>query len=187
MDKEENVVAVIEIVVTHPPEENVLKYYESAGKVGKGYHPVNNIGASPAAFLKTIKKISGDTLQGWISCGSASMMPEVLKCNDTLSIVMLYPEPKKFSSLIQVYTKEGRNDTVTIEVNKPLKIMQWKVYQTGYDERLGKWSNISIVEIFGQQGFIRKTELMVESLLHQCHRKTASVHRLIPLIRPSVS
>lgn len=29
LDKEENVLAVIEIVVTHPPEENVLKYYEN--------------------------------------------------------------------------------------------------------------------------------------------------------------
>ena len=34
-----------------------------------------------------------------------------------------------------------------IEVNKPVSIDGWKIYQTGYDEMLGRWSDRSVIEL----------------------------------------
>jgi len=35
----------------------------------------------------------------------------------------------------------------TIKVNEPLNIRGWTIYQVGYNEDLGKWSNISIIQL----------------------------------------
>ncbi|KPL25985.1 MAG: hypothetical protein AMS23_03830, partial [Bacteroides sp. SM1_62] len=32
------------------------------------------------------------------------------------------------------------------EVNKPFKYRGWKLYQLSYDERMGKWSRVSVIE-----------------------------------------
>ena len=57
------------------------------------------------------------------------------------------PEPKRFASEVTVYTKEGERTDALIEVNKPLSIGGWKIYQLSYDETKGKWSRTSIFEL----------------------------------------
>lgn len=54
--------------------------------------------------------------------------------------------PKRFASNIQIYTKSGKNIPATVDVNKPVEIEGWKIYQYGYDEEKGTESNISILE-----------------------------------------
>ena len=34
-----------------------------------------------------------------------------------------------------------------IQVNHPITVNGWKIYQTSYDEKLGRWSETSIVEL----------------------------------------
>jgi len=60
---------------------------------------------------------------------------------------MLPAEPKKFSSELSIQTKSGKNITTTIEVNRPFKIDGWTIYQLSYDTRLGRWSNLSVLEL----------------------------------------
>lgn len=55
--------------------------------------------------------------------------------------------PKRFASEIQVLTKSGKNITTTVDVNKPVEVEEWKIYQYGYDTEKGALSNISILEL----------------------------------------
>ena len=76
------------------------------------------------------------------------MFPYVsLPLSDSVSLVMPEPEPKRFASEVTVYTKEGERTDALIEVNKPLSIGGWKIYQLSYDETKGKWSRTSIFEL----------------------------------------
>lgn len=52
----------------------------------------------------------------------------------------------KYASDVQVYTKEGQNILGHIEVNKPLDINGWQIYQYGYDQSMGTRSQLSILE-----------------------------------------
>lgn len=57
-----------------------------------------------------------------------------------------YPDgsPRRFASDISVYTKDGGNVGGTVEVNKPLKVNGWKIYQYGYDSKAGAESAYSV-------------------------------------------
>lgn len=55
--------------------------------------------------------------------------------------------PKRFASKVQVLTKDGDNIHATIEVNKPLTIDGWKIYQFSYDMSKGAQSQMSIFEL----------------------------------------
>ena len=52
--------------------------------------------------------------------------------------------PKRFASDISVITDDGKDLRGTVEVNKPLKVNGWKVYQYGYDVNMGSNSPYSI-------------------------------------------
>ena len=55
--------------------------------------------------------------------------------------------PRRFASDIQILTKSGKNILCTVDVNKPVTVDGWKVYQYGYDTQLGAMSRISILEL----------------------------------------
>ena len=55
--------------------------------------------------------------------------------------------PKRFASDVTVHTKAGETVDAVIEVNKPLKVAGWKIYQYDYDSAAGVDSKISIFEI----------------------------------------
>lgn len=52
--------------------------------------------------------------------------------------------PKRFASDISVYTEDGKALRGTVEVNKPLKVNGWKIYQYGYDTIRGNNSPYSV-------------------------------------------
>ena len=55
--------------------------------------------------------------------------------------------PKRFASEIQILTKSGQNLQTTVEVNKPVEVEGWKIYQYGYDTSMGAMSQTSILEL----------------------------------------
>ena len=55
--------------------------------------------------------------------------------------------PKRFASEIQILTKTGKNIEATVDVNKPVEVDGWKIYQYGYDTSMGARSNTSILEL----------------------------------------
>lgn len=122
----------------------------SAPVVGKDkvqFVEFHSEGAAAAVFVKAKNKKSGQTVSGWVSSGSYLFPYHALKLNDELSMVMPDREPKRFASDVSVFTKDGKSITKTIEVNKPLKVNGWKIYQISYNERMGKWSDTSKFEL----------------------------------------
>ena len=55
--------------------------------------------------------------------------------------------PRRFASNIQILTKTGKNIQTTVEVNKPVEVDGWKIYQYGYDTQMGAMSQTSILEL----------------------------------------
>ena len=55
--------------------------------------------------------------------------------------------PRRFASDIQILTKTGKNIQTTVEVNKPVEVDGWKIYQYGYDMKMGAMSQTSILEL----------------------------------------
>ncbi len=125
----------------------VEQFLETSGKVGDAYFAVNEPGSAPSAKLKVVNKESGLEVSGWICSGSYVHQPEALKIDERYSLVMLPAEPKKFSSELNISTKSGENIVTTIEVNRPFKIDGWTIYQLGYDTKLGRWSDLSVLEL----------------------------------------
>ena len=55
--------------------------------------------------------------------------------------------PKRFASEITVLTRNGEREEGTVEVNRPLKVDGWKIYQSDYDTQNGPESRYSILMI----------------------------------------
>ena len=55
--------------------------------------------------------------------------------------------PRRFASDIQILTKTGKNIQTTVEVNKPVEVDGWKIYQYGYDTQMGAMSQTCILEL----------------------------------------
>ena len=55
--------------------------------------------------------------------------------------------PKRFASDIIIYTKNGESMRATVDVNKPVEVNGWKIYQYGYDTAMGAESQFSILEL----------------------------------------
>ncbi|WP_456376286.1 cytochrome c biogenesis protein ResB [Lutibacter sp.] len=128
-------------------EVTINKFLSNSGRIGNRYAPVNELGSPPSASI-TVKNIETDSItRGWISSGSFRYPYESLKISEDYSLVMTIPEVKKFSSDIDILTKEGERISAVLEVNKPFKFKGWKIYQLSYDDKMGKWSNLSVLEL----------------------------------------
>lgn len=55
--------------------------------------------------------------------------------------------PKRFASEIQIMTQSGKNIETTVDVNKPVEVEGWKIYQFDYDTQMGTMNQVSILEL----------------------------------------
>ncbi len=107
----------------------------------------HSTGAASAVKVKVTSPDGNVVREGWVSCGSFAFPYHSLRLNDEWSLVMIPREPKRFASTVQMYSQSGVKFDTIIEVNKPVEIEGWKVYQLSYDEQKGRWSDISIFEL----------------------------------------
>ena len=84
---------------------------------------------------------------GWVTCGSYLFPFQELKLTKDLSLVMARREPERYASRIHVYTRSQKNIVATVEVNKPVSVDGWRIYQLSYDESMGRWSETSTFEL----------------------------------------
>lgn len=89
----------------------------------------------------------GKPIVGWVTCGSYMFPFQELKLNNQLSLVMARREPERYASQIEVFTKSQEHIVATVEVNKPVKVDGWMIYQLSYDESMGRWSESSTFEL----------------------------------------
>ena len=107
----------------------------------------HSMGATYAVHLKAVNRKNKQTKEGWVSCGSFLFPYKALRLDSLTSLVMPEREPQRFASEVKVYTQEGTITESTIEVNRPMEIAGWKIYQLSYDESKGRWSDISVFEL----------------------------------------
>jgi len=56
-------------------------------------------------------------------------------------------KPKRYASEVLIKTATDERIQTTIEVNKPVEVDGWKIYQYGYDTQMGAMSQMSILEL----------------------------------------
>ena len=106
-----------------------------------------SMGATYAVYLKAVNQKNQTTKEGWVSCGSFLFPYKAIRLDSLTSLVMPEREPQRFASEVKIYTQEGTITEGTIEVNRPIEIEGWKIYQLSYDETKGRWSDVSVFEL----------------------------------------
>jgi hypothetical protein len=125
----------------------VTDYLPAALNEDGRLQPSEEPGSYPAAKLTAVNSISGDTIKGWVSSGSYMQSPVYMPLDTNQILYLNTPEPKKYSSVLEVITDSLKRDTLELGVNKPIIAGKWKIYQTGYDKSKGKWSSLSVLEV----------------------------------------
>ena len=74
-------------------------------------------------------------------------MPIAIELKDFVMDTYDDGSPRRFASDIQILTQTGKNILATVEVNKPVEVDGWKIYQYGYDTQMGPMSQTSILEL----------------------------------------
>ncbi len=124
----------------------IVDFEPNTLRTGGEYYAADSVGSAPAASIRAVNRTSGEEIKGWISCGSYRVMSQYLPLDQHDILVMTRPEPEKFSSDIIIYGQDGEGLPVTLEVNKPYKYKGWTLYQLSYNEQMGKWSDLSVIE-----------------------------------------
>ena len=105
-------------------------------------------GATNAALVTVEDLRTHQTKTEWISSGNFQLPPRAIDLDKEHTLVMAPPEARKFQSDVLIYQK-GSNRILQekIEVNHPITIGGWRIYQLSYDERMGRWSDLSVIEL----------------------------------------
>ncbi|MDR0962721.1 MAG: cytochrome c biogenesis protein ResB [Mediterranea sp.] len=130
------------------PANLLLEDSLTTGKLGNWYIRVQKLfeEATTAALITATHTASGAVRTGWVSCGSFAFPYKSLKLDSLTSVVMPHREPKRFASQVTVFTQAGERHDAVVEVNRPLEIGGWNIYQLSYDANRGRWSEISVFE-----------------------------------------
>lgn len=111
------------------------------------YQEVPMPGSTPAARIKAQNRQTGDVREGWVCGGNMAQLYMTLPLDSQYCVVMTQPEPKRFTSDIKVFLENGEDTETILEVNKPLRIGSWTIYQYGYDNQAGRMSTYSSLEL----------------------------------------
>lgn len=115
--------------------------------VDQKYFKTTVKGSAPSAKVKVTNLMDKSLTSGWICSGSFNLNPEALRLDEKHSLILLPAEPKKFSSEVSIMTSDGKSRTTVIEVNRPFKIDGWTIYQLGYNNEMGRWSDMSVLQL----------------------------------------
>lgn len=122
--------------------------HEAVRQTDTSFQAIPMAGSMPAARVKMTNLETKQTVSGWLTCGSVDQFIMPLDLDSTYSLVMTKPEAKRFASDVTVMTKDGKDPIrTTLEVNSPLRMGDWMIYQYDYDHALGKASRMSGFEL----------------------------------------
>jgi cytochrome c biogenesis protein ResB len=148
--KFKNTASLIEKGKIYKVEDYTIKveeYLPQAVELTPGNFAVSNDSFAGQAAKIVILNKHADTLNhGWISSGSHSFKSSYLPVDSNYFLAMKLPEPKRFSSIIEIKDSYGNLKNVKLEVNKPYKVDGWQLYQYSYDVQKGRYSKLSIIE-----------------------------------------
>lgn len=125
----------------------VVDYLPEAVKFDSNYRSVNQEGATPAAYVEVENTKKGFKTAGWLASGTFLYDQQYVALDKHHYLVLTKPEPKRFRSKIKIFTVDKEEYQTVLEVNKPFEVMGWKLYQLSYDDRFGKYSATSTIEL----------------------------------------
>ena len=106
-------------------------------------HPADKTAGIP--FVKVKITTPAGSKEEWITTGSPFVETRDAQVGDFY--VGIRPgTPKAFRSVVAVKGDNGQQLNATLEVNHPIDFSGWKLYQMGYDEKAGRWSQLSLIE-----------------------------------------
>lgn len=123
--------------------------HEAVRKTDTSFQSIPMTGSVPAIDVKVTNLETNESVEGWVTCGGISQHMMTLDLDSIYAVVMTKPEPKRYASDITVMTKDEADEPIhaTIEVNKPLTVGHWTIYQYDYDHAMGKASQVSGFEL----------------------------------------
>ncbi len=126
--------------------DKFIKYSYPTDTSYSNFEKTDSKGAIASALVSIYDKNKKLINKGWITSGNFIFPRKNITINNKYYFAMLSPEPKEFSSDVTAFLPDGTKESFTLKVNSPKKIMGWDLYQTGYDEKRGKWSSYSVIE-----------------------------------------
>ena len=105
------------------------------------------LGNADMQRLKMITMVGEPEWRAMAQNGAIREMPLTIKLKQFIMETYDDGSPKRYASEIQIQTKNGKMIETTIDVNKPVEVDGWKIYQYGYDTKMGAMSQISILEL----------------------------------------
>ncbi len=123
----------------------VVKFLPSAIPVGEEFQEADMPGSVAAALVRVTGPQS--ELQGWISHENSFQEPRAMRIDDTTFIALSNPAPKRYLSHVTIVKPGQAPLETTIQVNRPLKVDGWKIYQSSFDSRMGRWSRLSVFDV----------------------------------------
>ena len=105
------------------------------------------LGNADMQRLKMITTVGESEWRALTQEGAVREMPLAIELKQFIMETYDDGSPKRFASEIQVLTKSGKRIQTTVDVNKPVEVDGWKIYQYGYDTQMGAKSQISILEL----------------------------------------
>ena len=102
------------------------------------------------ADVQRLKMIAVEGQKEWRAVadnGLVKTMPMSIELKKFVMETYDNGSPKRFASAIKVVEKSDRETEATIDVNKPIEVQGWKIYQYGYDTSMGAESKMSILEL----------------------------------------
>ena len=105
------------------------------------------LGNADMQRLKMITVIGEPEWRALTQEGAIREMPMAIELRQFIMETYDDGSPKRFASKIQILTESGKNIETTVDVNKPVEVEGWKIYQYGYDTQMGAMSQTSILEL----------------------------------------
>jgi len=121
----------------------VAKFIPSAEKTGEGYAPAPGGKGSCAALVRAT--VNGRKVEGWVSPTGGNYGPRVLEIAGGI-LVTAESAPRLYRSDVTLLMKDGKERKGVIQVNHPLTVAGWKLYQSSYDVERGKASTMSVID-----------------------------------------
>ena len=105
------------------------------------------LGNADMQRLKMITTVGESEWRALTQEGTVREMPLAIELKQFIMETYDDGSPKRFASEIQILTKSGKKIQATVDVNKPIEVDGWKIYQYGYDTQMGAMSQYSILEL----------------------------------------
>lgn len=122
----------------------IKKYLPYSWWWNDSVYSMKSPGYIASAFIEISSKDS--VFNAWLAYPSSMQKGKMVDLKNGNIIIMDAPVVRRYKSTVTVYTKNEENYNAIIEVNKPLEVMGWTLYQKDYHKELGEYSDYSVIE-----------------------------------------